>query len=50
MTEILPGEVPVEQTFKKLTIKKHAIHIMHCKDRFTHVMELFQENKILNVF
>ena len=37
--------------FKKInSLQKHAIRIIHCKDRFAHARELFQESKILNVF
>ena len=37
--------------FKKInSLQKHAIPIIHCKDRFAHARELFQESKILNVF
>ena len=31
-------------------LQKHAIWIIHCKDRFAHARELFRESKILNVF
>ena len=37
--------------FKKInSLQKHAIPIIHCKDRFAHARELFRESKILNVF
>ena len=32
------------------SLQKHAIRIIHCKDRFAHARELFRESKILNVF
>ena len=32
------------------SLQKHAIRIIHCKDRFTHARELFQESEMLNVF
>ena len=32
------------------SLQKHATRIIHCKDRFAHARELFQESKILNVF
>ena len=32
------------------SLQKHAIRIIHCKDRFAHAGELFRESKILNVF
>ena len=34
--------------FKKInSLQKHAIRIIHCKDRFAHARELFGESKIL---
>ena len=37
--------------FKKInSLQKHAIRIIHCKDRFAYARELFRESKILNVF
>ena len=32
------------------SLQKHATRIIHCKDRFAHARELFEESKILNVF
>ena len=32
------------------SLQKHAIWIIHCKDRFANARELFGESKILNVF
>ena len=32
------------------SLQKHAIRIIHGKDRFAHARELFRESKILNVF
>ena len=32
------------------SLQKHAIWIIHCKDRFAYARELFRESKILNVF
>ena len=38
------------KNLKKInSLEKHAIRIIHCKNRFAHARELFRESKILNV-
>ena len=47
----LNGEVYPGQTLKNIySQQKHAIRIVHSKDRLTHTRELFKECKVLNVY
>ena len=44
--EVYPGQA-LKNIYSQL---KHAIRIVHSKDRLTHTRELFKECKVLNVY